>query len=123
MQDLRNVAGSYEVLFPEAIHVWPGSTPARRGLLNQAHSYLTDAGQLIDREPMNDDGVTDRRELARAWYLVGNVEGSRTAPSLKNYTEAAHSYEEAEKILSQLPDQESANLLQQVRSAESSTNR
>ena len=120
MQDLRNVAGSYEVLFPEALHVWPGSTPARQGLINDAHSYLNAAGQLIDREPLDDDGVTDRRELARAWYLVGNVEGSKISPSLKNYTEAAHSYEEAEKILSDLPDEDSVNLLQQVKSAESS---
>jgi hypothetical protein len=116
MNDLRSVEHSYSVLFPEAIHIWPGWTPQRHRLIDQAHEYLTQA------EPLVANNTEATRELARAWFLVGNVEGDRHAPSLKDYTAAAKSFAQAQRLLSALlarnpSDEESRKLFEQVNSA------
>jgi hypothetical protein len=116
MRDLRSVEKSYSVLFPEAIHIWPGWTPQRRQLLGQAHSYLSQV------EPLLGNNADERRELARAWFLVGNVEGDRHSPSLKDYASAQKSYQESERLLKSIvardsSDDASQRLLQDVRMA------
>ena len=107
---------SYGALFPEAIHIWPGWTPQRRELVDQAQSYLYRAEPLVANNP------EALRELAHAWFLVGNVEGNRNSASLKDFPAAEKSYRESERLLEALlegnpSDGASQQLLREVRAA------
>ena len=96
MQDLRGLEDAYRVSFPEAIHIWPGLNPRRKDLLDQAHVYLREA------EPLVAGDLQARRELARAWLLVGDVEGDPHAPNLHDRAGAAESYRESARLLGEV---------------------
>ncbi len=96
MRDLRELEESYRVRFPEALHILPGPTPSRLGLVDDAQNYLNEA------EPLVANDRTARRELAFAWLLVGDVQGNAHAPSLRDEPAAARSYRESARILQEL---------------------
>jgi serine/threonine protein kinase len=90
--DVRKLTTSFLFEFHNAIQDLPGSTPARRLLVQRAQEYLSKLAQRAQ----NDRAL--QRELAEAYLKVGDVQGNPYAPNLGDTEGAAQSYAKALEI-------------------------
>jgi len=90
--DVRKLTTSFLFEFHNAIQDLPGSTPARRLLVQRAQEYLSKLAQRAQ----NDRAL--QRELAEAYLKVGDVQGNPYAPNLGDIEGAAQSYAQALQI-------------------------
>ncbi|HTW38572.1 MAG TPA: protein kinase [Steroidobacteraceae bacterium] len=87
--DVRRLANSLmRELYP-AIQDLPGSTPARRLIVNRALEYLDSLSRDVA------DDVPLERELAAAYSLLGDVQGNGYYANLGNPNAALESYRKA----------------------------
>ncbi len=110
LQDFRNLAEAYRTSFSESVRLWPGMTPARRKLLQQAQDYLRQATPVAAHDPKA------REELARAWMYLANIQGNPQTPNLHDRAGAISSIKQASDLLDQTPGA-SPQLRQQVQLA------
>ena len=96
--DVRRLTTSFLFEFHTAIQDLPGSTPARRLLVQRALEYLT----KLAAEAQGDAGL--QRELAEAYLKVGDVQGNPYRPNLGDTDGAARSYERALEISNALTE-------------------
>jgi non-specific serine/threonine protein kinase/serine/threonine-protein kinase len=101
--DVRKLANSFLFEFSPLIENLPGSTPARKLLVERALEYLDNLSQEMD------DDFELRRELAKAYEKVGDVQGNPYNPNLGDIKGALESYEKARLIRQQLSDKEPEN--------------
>jgi non-specific serine/threonine protein kinase/serine/threonine-protein kinase len=87
--DVRALAGSFIFDVYDAIDDVPGTTPARRLIVQKAVQYL----ESLAREAAGDAGL--QRELARAFVRVGDVQGNPTKANVGDATGAIASYQRA----------------------------
>jgi non-specific serine/threonine protein kinase/serine/threonine-protein kinase len=90
--DVRKLTTSFLFDFHSAIQNLPGSTPARRLVVQRALEYLSKLAQRAQGDP----GL--QRELAEAYLKVGDVQGNPYAPNLGDTQGAADSYGKALEI-------------------------
>jgi len=90
--DVRKLTTSFLFEFYSAIQNLPGSTPARRLLVQRALEYLSKLAQRAQ----GDRGL--QRELAEAYLKVGDVQGNPYVPNLGDTQGAAESYAKALEI-------------------------
>ncbi len=108
-QDFGKLAEAYRTSFSESVRLWPGMTPERRSLLQQAENYLRHA------EPAAQDPRA-REQLARAWLYLANIQGNPQTPNLHDHAGAIASINQAKRLLHETPDA-SSQLQQQVQAA------
>lgn len=87
--DVRTIANSLIFDVHDSIRDLPGSTPARKALLNRAIEYLD---KLAKEDSAN---MTLQTELASAYERVGDVQGSPLGPNLGDIDGAIESYSKA----------------------------
>jgi eukaryotic-like serine/threonine-protein kinase len=90
--DVRELAGSLVFDVHDAIRDLPGSTPARKILIDRALKYLDG----LSRESGSDRALM--RELAAAYERVGEVEGHFLQSSLGDAARSLDSYQRALKL-------------------------
>ncbi|MBZ5656959.1 MAG: protein kinase [Acidobacteriia bacterium] len=90
--DVRKLTTSFLFEFHNAIQDLPGSTPARRLLVQRAQEYLSKLAQRAQ----NDRAL--QRELAEAYLKVGDVQGNPYVPNLGDTEGASQSYTKALEI-------------------------
>src|SRR5271165_5398458 len=90
--DVRKLATSFLFEFHNAIQYLPGSTPARKLLVQRALEYLS----KLEKEAHGDGGL--ERELAEAYLKVGDVQGNPYAANVGDPKGAVRSYDEALRI-------------------------
>ena len=87
--DVRKLTTSFLFDFHNAIQNLPGSTPARRLVVQRATEYLSKLAQRAQGDR------SLQRELAEAYLKVGDVQGNPYAPNLGDTQGAAESYAKA----------------------------
>ena len=87
--DVRKLTTSFLFDFHNAIQNLPGSTPARRLVVQRALEYLSKLAQRAQGDR------SLQRELAEAYLKVGDVQGNPYAPNLGDTQGAADSYAKA----------------------------
>jgi serine/threonine protein kinase/tetratricopeptide (TPR) repeat protein len=90
--DLRGLANSLMFDVHDSIQDLPGSTPARKILVERALRYL----DRLSRDPASDPSL--ERELATAYEKVGTVQGNPFGANLGDITGAIESYRKALSI-------------------------
>jgi len=110
LQDVKELTDAYRTSFPEAVHVWPGMTPSRRALLDQADQYLRAVERYVGQDPQS------REQLANAWLWLANIEGNPQTVNLHDRSGALSSINEAQDLL-QKSSGASAGLVEQVNTA------
>ena len=90
--DVRKLTTSFLFDFHNAIQNLPGSTPARRLVVQRALEYLSKLAQRAQADR------SLQRELAEAYLKVGDVQGNPYAPNLGDTRGAAESYAKALEI-------------------------
>jgi eukaryotic-like serine/threonine-protein kinase len=90
--DVRALANSLLFEIHDSIRDLPGSTPARKLIVDRGLKYL----DSLARESSGDMGL--QRELARAYERVGDVQGQARQASLGDTTGAMASYKKALSI-------------------------
>jgi non-specific serine/threonine protein kinase/serine/threonine-protein kinase len=95
-EDVRKLAGSFLFELHDAIKDLPGSTPARRLIVDKALVYLDG----LAREAGGDLGLV--RELATAYQRVGDVQGYSANANLGDTPGAAASFRKAVALAEQL---------------------
>jgi len=88
-EEVRKLANSLLFEIHDAIAPLPGTTPARRLLLNKSIEYLTN----LSNEPNNDTAL--QTQLAATWVRVGNLQGNPNFPHLGDPAGAQQSYQNA----------------------------
>jgi non-specific serine/threonine protein kinase/serine/threonine-protein kinase len=100
--DVRALAGSFIFDVYDAIDDVPGTTPARKLIVQKAVQYL----ESLAREASGDASL--QRELARAFIRVGDVQGNPTHANVGDPTGAIASYQRAialaEAVRAEAPD-------------------
>jgi len=94
--DVRKLANSLLFEIHDSIRDLPGSTPARKLLVDRALQYL----DSLSAESGND--LSLMRELATAYERVGEVQGQYLQSSLGDTAGALHSYQKALPIRQQV---------------------
>jgi serine/threonine protein kinase len=94
----RKLANAYRTSFSESVRLWPGMTPTRRNLLDQADQYLRQAEPLVSEDPLSPE------DLATAWLWLANIEGNPQTINLHDVSGARISIDEALRLLSKSPD-------------------
>lgn len=107
--EVRSLAHSVLFDYHDAIANLPGSTAVRQKLVQDSLDYLDRLG----REAGNDRGL--QREIADAYFKVGDVEGRRNASNLGNPARAVESYLKALNLWERLSAADPADL--QLRSS------
>jgi eukaryotic-like serine/threonine-protein kinase len=87
--DVRKLTTSFLFEFHTAIQNLPGSTPARRLLVQRALEYLSKLAQQAHGDP------SLQRDLAEAYLKVGDVQGNPYVANLGDTEGAAQSYRQA----------------------------
>jgi len=100
--DVRSLANSLMFEIHDAIQDLPGSTPARKLLVDRAVQYL----DSLAKESGNDPSL--QRELAVAYEKIGRVQGNTAHGSLGDSTSALISYNKAMAIRRALASSNSA---------------
>ncbi|HEX4947565.1 MAG TPA: protein kinase [Blastocatellia bacterium] len=95
--DVRKLANSYLFEFHDAIEKLPGSTEARKLVVNRALEYL----DSLAREAGDDPSL--QQELAAAYLKVGDVQGRPGFPNLGDTAGALSSYRKSLAIREALP--------------------
>jgi eukaryotic-like serine/threonine-protein kinase len=90
--DVRRLTTSLLFEFHSAIQDLPGSTPARKLMVQRALEYLNKLAQ----QARGDAGL--QRDLAEAYLKVGDVQGNPYIPNLGDARGAAQSYGQALQI-------------------------
>jgi serine/threonine protein kinase/tetratricopeptide (TPR) repeat protein len=90
--DVRKLTTSFLFEFHTAIQNLPGSTPARKLLVQRALEYLSKLAQ----QAHGDSGL--QRELAEAYLKVGDVQGNPYMGNLGDTEGAVQSYQQAMQI-------------------------
>ena len=108
--DLRKLANSFLFEFHDAIENLPGSTPARKLVVQRALEYLA----KLNGRARGNPGL--QRELAEAYLRVGDVQGNPYLGNLGDTEGALESYQQALQISQSLTaadarDRESSRLL------------
>ncbi len=102
--DVREVANSLMFEIHDSIKDLPGSTPARKLLVERSLRYLDN----LSREASDDASL--QRELAAAYEKVGDVQGSPYLANLGNTSGALASYRKAGLILVTLSRSDAENI-------------
>ena len=102
--DVREVANSLMFEIHDSIKDLPGSTPARKLLVDRSLRYL----DKLSREASGDTLL--QRELAAAYEKVGDVQGSPYLANLGDTPGALASYSKAASILETLSRRDPENL-------------
>lgn len=102
--DVRSLANSFLFELSPKIEKLPGSTEARKELVNLALEYLDSLSQE------SSDDLELQRELAAAYEKVGDVQGKPSNPNIGDIKGAIQSYEKALSIRQQLLDNEPDNI-------------
>jgi eukaryotic-like serine/threonine-protein kinase len=95
--EVRQLANSFMFEVHDEIENLPGSTPARRLLVNKALKYLDSLAQE------SSDEVALRVELATAYAKVGDIQGNPMVANLGDINGALESYRKALTIRESLP--------------------
>jgi eukaryotic-like serine/threonine-protein kinase len=95
-QQVRNVANTFLFEFHDAIARLPGSTPARRMIVDKGLEYL----ESLAPEAEGDETLL--LELGRAYRLVGEAQGAPRMPNLGDTKGAAESFENSYRMLTPL---------------------
>ena len=90
--DVRKLTTSFLFEFHSAIENLPGSTPARKLLVQRALEYLSKLAQRAQ----GDSGL--QRELAEAYLKVGDVQGNPYVANIGDTEGAGQSYNQAMQI-------------------------
>jgi tetratricopeptide (TPR) repeat protein len=98
-QDVRRLANSVLFEMHDAIAPLPGSTKARELLVRRSLEYL----DALSHEPGVDAAL--RRELAKGYLRLGDVQGNAGAANLGNTENAMRSYRKAANLLAELARQ------------------
>ena len=93
MNETRKLANAYRTSFSESVRLWPGMTPTRRNLLDQADQYLRQAEPLVNGDPSSPEG------LATAWLWLANIEGNPQTINLHDVSGAKASIGEARRLI------------------------
>jgi hypothetical protein len=91
--DVNELSEAYRVPFSESVRLWPGMTPERRNLLDQAGIYLQQAEAIVAEDQ------AAREELAVAWLWIAKIQGDPRVPNLEDKNGAATSINEARRVL------------------------
>jgi serine/threonine protein kinase len=111
--DVRVLANSFLFEFHDAIENLPGSTPARELVVKRALEYLNSLAQ----EAGNDPGL--QRELAAAYFKVGDVQGRPNYANLGNFSGALESHRKSLALRQTLASAGPQDAAQQLELAES----
>jgi eukaryotic-like serine/threonine-protein kinase len=106
--DVREVANSLMFEIHDSIKDLPGSTPARKLLVDRSLRYLDN----LSREASGDASL--QRELATAYEKVGDVQGSPYLANLGDTAGALASYRKAALILETLSRSDRENVSLQL---------
>jgi eukaryotic-like serine/threonine-protein kinase len=106
--DVRALANSLLFDIHDAIRPLPGSTPARKLIVERALQYL----DSLDSESGGDPSL--QRELATAYERVGLVQGDYMSNNLGDTAGALHSYEKALPLREKLAALKSAGWQDQL---------
>jgi eukaryotic-like serine/threonine-protein kinase len=110
--DVRHLANSLLFDLHDAIQDLPGSTPARKLLVEKSLGYLDN----LSAESSDDVGLL--RELATAYERVGELQGHYLANNLGETSNSLVSYQKALNIRRRLSEQKSAEWQDRLRLAE-----
>lgn len=102
-QDTRALASKLVFHFHDEIEKLPGSTPARRELVQEAITYL----DRLATESQND--VSLKTELALAYRKIGDVQGRPFVANLGDTTGALQNYRKSFVLLTQLATAQPVN--------------
>jgi eukaryotic-like serine/threonine-protein kinase len=94
--DVHQLANSFLFQFHDAIKDLPGSTPARKLVVEKARQYL----DSLAKEAGNDASL--QRDLVQAYLKVGDVQGQPYGPNLGDIAGALDSYRNARTIAESL---------------------
>jgi len=111
--DVRVLANSFLFEFHDAIENLPGSTPARELVVKRALEYLNSLAQ----EAGSDSGL--QRELAAAYFKVGDVQGRPNYANLGNFAGALESHRKSLALRSALAAEQPNDAAIQLELAES----
>src|SRR5579884_3255683 len=101
--DLHQLADSFLLEFDRAIRTLPGSTPARKLIVEKALIYLN---RLAAEAGMN---VSLERDLARAYLRIGDIQGNPIVPNLGDLRGWQQSAEKSRQIAERLIKQQPGN--------------
>ena len=110
LNETRKLANAYRTSFSESVRLWPGMTPTRRNLLDQADQYLRQAEPLVSEDPASPE------DLATAWLWLANIEGNPRTINLHDVAGARISIDEATRLIQDAPSA-SSELRDQVLAA------
>jgi len=100
--DVRRLANSLLFDLHDAIQDLPGSTPARKIIVERALEYL----DRLTTDASNDTGLA--RELATAYERVGELQGQPLASNLGDTSNALMSHQKALRIRQQIGERANA---------------
>ncbi len=101
--EVRKLSNAILFDVQDALAPLPGTTPARRLLVNKALDYLG----TLSKEPAND--TTLQRDLAAGYLRVGNLQGNPNFPNLGDTAGAFNSYRNAQNLLQAATTREPKN--------------
>jgi serine/threonine protein kinase len=107
--EVNQLGEAYRTSFSESVRLWPGMTPARRNLLDQADIYLHRAEAIVA------DDQAAREQLALAWLWVAKIEGDPGVPNLHDRNSASASIREAERVIEMDDSPQAQRLLQSIK--------
>ena len=94
--EVRKMSNAILFDVQDALAPLPGTTPARRLLVNKAIEYLAN----LSKESTADQGL--QRELAAGYLRVGHLQGNPNFPNLGDPAGAISSYRRAQSLLENL---------------------
>ena len=94
--EVRKISNALLFEIQDALAPLPGTTPARRLLVNKALEYLAN----LSKESSADQGL--QRELAAGYLRVGHLQGNPDYPNLGDPAGAFTSYRRAQSLLENL---------------------
>ncbi len=101
--DLHQLADSFLFEFDRAIRTLPGSTPARKLVVEKALEYLNRLSAETGADPSLE------RDLARAYLRVGDIQGNPVGPNLGDLRGWQKSAEKSREIAERLVKQQPGN--------------
>ena len=107
--EVNQLGEAYRTSFSESVRLWPGMTPARRNLLDQADIYLHRAEAIVA------DDKAAREQLALAWLWVAKIEGDPGVPNLHDRNSASASIREAERVIEMDDSPQAQRLLASIK--------
>jgi eukaryotic-like serine/threonine-protein kinase len=106
--EVREMAGKFMFDFHDAIETLPGSTPARKMVVETGIRYY----DSLLKEAAGDQGLLE--EIARGYDRLGDVQGNPYHPNLGDVAPAAESYRKAEAVRKQISDPSAAFLRDRI---------